>query len=147
MAPFGPPALGTLVVTLRNDLLEIPRAHGMIEELAQRVGLCQASLNAINVSLDEILTNIIQHGFDDTNEHRIALRVTIDEARAATVEVEDDGKAFNPLDAPDPALDRSIEERPIGGLGIHLVKNLMDQVEYRRHQGRNLLVFRRLTRE
>jgi anti-sigma regulatory factor (Ser/Thr protein kinase) len=147
MEPRGTNSPGTTVVTLRGDLLEIPRVHGIVEELARTAGLSEADLNAINVSLDEILTNIIQHGFDDTGEHCITVRVAIDESHQATVEIEDDGRPFDPLEAKDPVLDTPIEERPIGGLGIHLVKHLMDAVEYRRHEGHNLLVLRRLTRE
>jgi anti-sigma regulatory factor (Ser/Thr protein kinase) len=60
-----------------------------------------------------------------------------------TVTVEDDGVPFNPLEATEPDLDRPLEERSIGGLGIHLVKNLMDDVEYRREAGRNYLVMRK----
>jgi serine/threonine-protein kinase RsbW len=60
-----------------------------------------------------------------------------------TAEVEDDGRAFNPLEAAAPNLDASIDERPIGGLGIHLVRSVMTSVEYRRQDGRNVLTMKK----
>jgi anti-sigma regulatory factor (Ser/Thr protein kinase) len=56
-----------------------------------------------------------------------------------TIQVADDGVPFNPVDAPPPDLDLPIEERPIGGLGIHIVRSLVDTIEHRRDDGRNVL--------
>lgn len=60
-----------------------------------------------------------------------------------TAEVEDDGRPFNPLEAPEPDLAAPVEERKVGGLGIHLIRNMMDHLEYRRLQGTNLLVMKK----
>ena len=65
------------------------------------------------------------------------------EETGAEVEVEDDGLCFNPLDAPEPDLTGPIEDRPIGGLGIYLVKNIMDELDYRRREGRNCLFMKK----
>ena len=73
--------------------------------------------------LDEIVLNVIRHGHDDQGEHEIHVRLRAG-PDAVTIMVEDDGKPFNPLDAPPPNLDLPIEQRPIGGLGIFLVKSL-----------------------
>ena len=59
------------------------------------------------------------------------------------VRVEDDGRAFNPLDAPAPDLRSGIDERPIGGLGVHLVRSLMDSLEYHRERDRNIFIMRK----
>jgi serine/threonine-protein kinase RsbW len=59
------------------------------------------------------------------------------------VEVEDDGQPFNPLEAPEADTTKPLEERTLGGLGIHLVRKLMDDLEYRRHEGKNLLVMKK----
>jgi len=59
------------------------------------------------------------------------------------VEVEDDGRQFNPLELPEPDLEKKLEERPIGGLGIHLVRNLMDELEYRRTHNKNILIMKK----
>ena len=60
-----------------------------------------------------------------------------------TIRVEDDGRAFDPLQAPPPDLDLPLEERPVGGLGIHIVRSVMDAVEYQRRGGRNVLTMRK----
>ena len=88
--------------------------------------------------LDEIVLNVINHGHDDQGEHEIHVRLRA-APDAVTITVEDDGKPFNPLDAPPPDLDLPIEERPIGGLGIFLMKSLTSAMDYRREGERNRL--------
>lgn len=95
-----------------------------------------------NLALDEILTNVISYGYNDGLEHIIYIRGCVSK-ETITVEVEDDGRPFNPLDAPEPDVTASIEERPIGGLGIHLVRKLTDHQEYHRREGKNLLVMKK----
>ena len=65
------------------------------------------------------------------------------DAGTVVVQVEDEGRPFNPLEAPPVDLDAPIEGRPIGGLGIHLIRSLMDAIEYRHEDGRNVLVMRK----
>jgi len=116
-------------VELRNDLSEIARVQSLVEERAAEWALSPSSLNAINVSLDEVLTNIISYGYDDDSEqHSIEVRVALETDGQVTVEVADDGRPFNPLAMPQPDTHAAIDERPIGGLGIHLVLRLMDDV-------------------
>ena len=93
-----------------------------------------------NLSLDEVLTNIISHGLTQ-GRHEIAVSVALDDGNLVA-NVSDDGPAFDPLSAPAPDIRAPIEERKIGGLGIHLLRTLMDAVEYRRADGRNHLTFR-----
>lgn len=59
------------------------------------------------------------------------------------MEVEDNGRPFNPLEAPTPDVNMSVADRPVGGLGIYLVRRVMDGLEYRRQQGKNVLVMRK----
>ena len=94
---------------------------------------------AIQVSLEEILANIVVHGYQRTADHSI--RVTLRAHGLDTVEiiVEDEARPFDPLDAPEPDIMLPLAERPIGGLGVHLVRNLMDAVSYRREGDRNVL--------
>jgi anti-sigma regulatory factor (Ser/Thr protein kinase) len=98
--------------------------------------------------LDEILTNAISYGYDrdgGTGEHLIHIRGTMADG-LITLEVEDDGRPFNPLEVAnrEPDLTASIEDRPIGGLGLFMVNKLMDQLEYHRKGEKNLLVMKRL---
>jgi anti-sigma regulatory factor (Ser/Thr protein kinase) len=95
----------------------------------------------MKLALDEILTNIISYAYDDAKEHIIVIRLSLDQEKW-TVEVEDDGRPFNPLNAPEPDTKQLLGERPIGGLGIYLVRKLIDELEYRRQNDRNILVMR-----
>ncbi|MBK8316480.1 MAG: ATP-binding protein [Acidobacteria bacterium] len=93
--------------------------------------------------LDEILTNVISYAYEDADQHLINIRGKLADG-FLTIEVEDDGREFDPLKSDNPDLDSGLQERPIGGLGIHLVKKLTDQLEYHRQDGKNLLVMRKI---
>jgi len=89
-----------------------------------------------NLVIEELATNILKYGYDDTAVHEILLRVEVQQGALRLV-LEDDGHPFNPLASPEPAVHLPPEERLPGGLGIHLVRKLADRVEYERAEGRN----------
>ena len=91
------------------------------------------------MALDEVVTNIISYAYADDTEHRVMVRVAL-VRDVVSVRVEDDGRAFNPLDAPPPDLRLGADERPIGGLGVHIVRSVMDSLEYHRENERNVLI-------
>lgn len=93
------------------------------------------------LALDEMVSNVIRHGSSPARSGRFSVDVAIDRG-LLRIEVVDNGRPFNPLSAAKPALAGSVMDRPIGGLGIHLVRALMDRVEYRRLKGRNHLSMR-----
>ena len=95
----------------------------------------------MKLALDEILTNVISYGYDDAGEHQITARFSLEQGKW-TAEVEDGGRPFNPLASPEANTQQSLETRPIGGLGIHLVRKLIDELEYRRQNDKNRLVMR-----
>jgi anti-sigma regulatory factor (Ser/Thr protein kinase) len=97
---------------------------------------------ALNVALDELVNNVVSYGMGSASDHflEVRLRVAGDQL---TVEVEDDGVAFDPFDRPPPDTDLPLDERPIGGLGIEIVRQLMDEARYERHGERNLVTLRR----
>lgn len=103
-----------------------------------------AVMHAFQVVFDELLTNTIDYAYGGEDPDRsIELRFSHD-ADAAEAELIDDGIGFDPLQqAPAPELDLELDDRPIGGLGIHLVKSLMDEVEYRRLNHHNHLRLRK----
>lgn len=129
-------------VVLTNHLPEIQRLNGILEDFAERHRLSQRVLYPVNLALDEILTNVISYGYEDGGEHQIQVRISLD-ADVLTAEVEDDGRPFNPLERADPDLGAAPEDRPIGGLGIYLLKTMLDSVDYRNEGGRNLLVMKK----
>ena len=96
----------------------------------------------MNLALDEVVTNVIRYAHDDGRQHPIVVRLALEQG-VLTAQVEDDGRAFNPLDAPVPDIGAGIDDRPIGGLGIHLVRSVMTSVEYRREDGRNVLTMKK----
>jgi anti-sigma regulatory factor (Ser/Thr protein kinase) len=92
----------------------------------------------VNVLLDELLSNIISYAYKDDEEHFIDVRVEVVPDRLA-VTVSDDGKPFNPFSGNAPDTGLGIEEREVGGLGIHLVRNMVDEVVYNRRTDRNVV--------
>ncbi len=100
---------------------------------------------AVNVSVDELLTNTISYGYDDSDGHRIEMTVWM-EGSVLVIELSDDAKPYDPTVAPHPDIDAPIEKRPIGGLGVHFVRVLMDGFRYRRTDGRNVVTLTRETR-
>ena len=93
---------------------------------------------AVNLSLDELLTNTINYGCDDDARHRIDIAVRMD-GSALVVEITDDARPFDPSEAAQPDTDVPIEDRPIGGLGIHFVRETMDGFRYRRSGKHNVV--------
>ncbi len=103
--------------------------------LAER-GLSPRAINLAHLAIEEMATNTIKYGYDDTRSHQILLRIQM-EPGSVEVVLEDDAHEFNPLEAPPPDLDLPIEDRKPGGMGIHLIRNLAAQMGYQRHAGRN----------
>ena len=130
----------TQAVELRfaNDLGALAALAERVERFGAEQRLPARMVNALNVVLDEAVSNAINHGYDAGALGEIAVRLRR-EPDGVTVEVEDDGRAFDPLQAPPPDLTLPLEQRPIGGLGIHLIRNLMDEVSYARVGDRNVL--------
>ena len=131
-----------LSICLVNHRREIERLTGLVEQFGEARGLADDDVNGINLLLDEIVVNIISHGYDDEGEHQILVTLALENGVLA-IRVEDDGRPFNPLDVPEPNLDLPIEERPIGGLGIYIARSIADQMDYRRDAGRNVLTMRK----
>lgn len=94
--------------------------------------------HAINLSLDELLTNTISYGYDDDGAHTIEIELKTD-GDGVTVVLGDDARAFDPTAAGDPDIDADLDDRALGGLGIHIVRAMMDAISYRRIDGRNQL--------
>ena len=125
--------------TIIGTKSEIHRVFRIVDELASDYCLSADVVADMNVALDEVLTNIITHGYSDSGSHEIRIRFSLDQCNL-TVEVEDDGKPFNPLTAPPPDLKGSAKARRDGGVGIHFIKNLMNDIAYSFVDNRNRLV-------
>jgi anti-sigma regulatory factor (Ser/Thr protein kinase) len=133
---------GSLSFELRNNLSELATLCKKMEGVGRSLGLPRRCLFEINLALDELFTNIISYGFQDQSEHFIRVRISADQG-VLTVVLEDDGMAFNPVERIPPELPCTLDECKVGGLGIHLVKNLMDEVVYERRAGTNVLTLKK----
>ena len=117
---------------------ELERINRAIEELGEREDWPAKLRFRVNLVLEEVGLNVMTHG-QEAGASELEIIVTSD-AATTTIEIVDDGPRFNPLqDAPLPDPEASLDERPIGGLGIHLVRTMMDEVSYRYEGGRNRL--------
>ena len=129
-------------VTLRNEISEIERLSETVSRFWAENRLPPNLEADVSLALEEVVANVILHGYQGGGKHHVRVKVAL-EGGLVSAAVEDEGVAFNPLEAPEPDLNRPIEERPIGGLGIHLVRSLMDALEYRREGERNILVMKK----
>ena len=132
---------------LRGVLADLDTVYGAISDLAQRHALPEDVTHPLRLALDELITNVVEHGFHGRalDERRLVLRL---DASGDTVEatIEDNGVPFDPTiaAAADPA--GELDDRPIGGLGLHLVRRSIDSMHYRRAGDRNLLTITKLRR-
>jgi len=118
------------------ELDQLERITAAVEDFAERDHWPPDLTFKVNLVLDELSVNVVNYG-GEASEIEVSLVSDSDRVR---VEISDDGHPFDPLtDAPAPDLTSPIESRPIGGLGVHFTRTLMDDVEYRRESGQNRL--------
>ncbi|MDE0203746.1 MAG: ATP-binding protein [Rhodospirillaceae bacterium] len=135
-----------LELSLVNDLQEIGAAAARIDAFCEQREITSQIAYAVNLSIDEILTNTISYGYDDDEQHRIGLSLSM-EGDVLVIEIVDDGRAFDSSLERDPDIDASLEERSLGGLGLFLVQQLMDDVKYQRRDELNVITLRKNTAE
>ena len=127
-----------VTVRIENDLSEIAKVDEKLDELAERFGMPPAIAATFHIIFDDLLNNVISYGFNDDQRHFIDISLELT-ANSLIVSIADDGMPFNPLAETAPDTKLSIEDRQIGGLGIHLVINMVDDISYRRTADKNVL--------
>jgi sigma-B regulation protein RsbU (phosphoserine phosphatase) len=127
-----------LELTIPNHLSENSRVKKHFDTFAEDYGIPEKVRLKMNVVFDELLTNIISYAYQDNREHDIKIKVELSADRLK-VSMVDGGIPFNPLGVETPDTELPLEERRIGGLGIHLVRNMMDKVSYRRRIDKNVI--------
>lgn len=125
-------------LVLHNDIQQIPQLAGFMEDVAREAGLDTSMSLSINLALEEAVTNVILYAYPDGTDGLLDIEAIIREQRVDFV-LTDRGKAFDPTAAPEADITLGVEERAIGGLGIHLVRKIMDNVRYERIDGKNIL--------
>jgi serine/threonine-protein kinase RsbW len=119
------------------DLDEIPRVSEVIEENLQTAGFPEETILDLQLAVEEAVANTVVHGYRGAaGEVIIAVQITDD---AVQVRIEDNAPPFNPLSVPDPDRGTDLEDRRIGGVGIFLIRQVMDEVSYEYKDGKNLL--------
>ena len=128
----------TLSLKVGTKHSELEHIVAAVEGMAEREAWPPAMFFRVNLALEEMVINIMDYGYDE-GLHEIEITLT-SESDTLTIEIVDDGRPFDPLqDAPHPDVDTPVEDRPVGGLGVYLVRTMMDQMHYRRERGKNHL--------
>ena len=129
-------------IVIKNELPQIIAVNQKFETFAEEFDIPQSVAVRFNVIFDELLNNVISYAYIDDDEHDIEVRMKRAGTRL-TVTISDDGVPFNPLSMEKPDTDLSLEDREDGGMGIHLVRNLVDDVSYQRRIGKNVMTMMR----
>lgn len=126
-----------------NDLNELVRLGEWVNDWAARHTIPEETAQQLDLCAAEAVTNVMTHGYNDSNAHEIALRLGR-EGEAVVLEIEDDGVAFDPTVADTPPQNATLASDQVGGWGIRIVRRMSDELRYRRVGARNrlTLVFR-----
>jgi sigma-B regulation protein RsbU (phosphoserine phosphatase) len=125
-------------ITLTNKIEEISRIAGFINDIAADVQLDGSLASKLNLALEEAVTNVIKYAYPEDTVGTVEVSA-VEQPGLLTFTIADSGIPFDPTGNPEPDLQASVQERPIGGLGIHLVRTIMDSVQYDYNDGKNIL--------
>lgn len=138
--------MAQITFELKNRLADLDVLCEHLAAFCETCGIAKKPKFEINLALDELFTNIINHGFNDDQEHNIRVTCAMDE-KTVEITIKDDGMPFNPLEAPQPDLNCTFNDREIGGLGIHLIKAYIDQIDYQRDADENVLTLTKILKD
>jgi anti-sigma regulatory factor (Ser/Thr protein kinase) len=127
------------VLTVNNKIEELTRVERFLEELAHEWNLPEQLVLSLNLVLEEALTNTILYGFHDEDNHVIEILFNLN-AGLISITISDDADEYDPTQKSDPDILLPAEERPVGGLGIYLIRKIMDSVQYKRINNINNLI-------
>ncbi len=128
----------TRKVVLHNDIHEIPALAEFVDSVAEAQQLPADTAMNLNLALEEAVSNVMLYAYPEGTQGTVEIEA-IPAAGTLTFILSDNGKPFDPTAAPDVNPDAGLDERPIGGLGIHLVRTIMDEISYERRGDRNIL--------
>jgi sigma-B regulation protein RsbU (phosphoserine phosphatase) len=129
-------------LVLPNDIETIPQLNEFIDLVAEEVGLDMSLTMSLNLAMEEAVVNVMDYAYPDGQKGDVEIEVTADQEWMTFV-ITDTGIAFDPTTKEDADTTLSAEERPIGGLGIFLVRQLMDDINYKREGNKNVLTLRK----
>jgi anti-sigma regulatory factor (Ser/Thr protein kinase) len=129
-------------IVLTNQPGERQRLLNELETFARTHDLAATVRQAADLALEEHLTNVIRYGYEGAQLQPIVVRFELERGYFA-IEVADEGKPYDPLKRPDVDTSIPLEDKPVGGLGIYLIRKFMDEVKYRREGNKNILTMRK----
>jgi anti-sigma regulatory factor (Ser/Thr protein kinase) len=139
--------VGNMEARFPGKLESLPQLHEAVARFCGSHDVRPDVAFKIDLALEEVFSNIVRHGYGDGRSHEIAVRLERLRGRVR-IQVDDDGRPFDPLQAPEADIAAPLDKRRPGGLGIHLVRRLLDQVRYqRRATGNRLILVKRLGAE
>ena len=132
------PETGERHLILHNDIQQIPQLASFVEAIAEEKKIDQSMAMNLNLALEEAVTNVILYAYPEGSDGLVDIEAIL---RRESLEfiISDSGIPFDPVSVPDADISLGLDDRPVGGLGIHLVKSLMDSVKYERRDGKNIL--------
>lgn len=128
----------TLCLTIANRLDQIGPLARHATAFLQSNEVDPDATFAVDLALEELVSNVIKYGYKNGDSKEIYVRLDVGRDQIKLL-LEDSAPPFNPLNLPEPDLDKPIEQRPIGGLGVFLVRKTVDRIEYERLDDRNVL--------
>jgi serine/threonine-protein kinase RsbW len=123
-------------IRIRNDIPDIGIVRDALDNLACEFGIPVRALTQLQVALDEVVSNVIRYSWDERGQHEFLVRITVQPDRV-DLEIFDDGREFYPMTVPSPDHAPEGQRSRLGGLGIHMIKKLVDHFTYERIDGRN----------
>lgn len=130
------------ILVIENDISEIIKLAVFIDELGEEMNLTPELIFNLNLVLEEAVSNVILYAYGEEKHKEISLMANMSDGNLVFV-LTDSGKEFDPTKVPDADITLSAEEREIGGLGIFLIRQIMDKVDYQRIEEKNVLTMRK----
>ena len=126
-------------LTLRNTIDQVSMLPAFVEDAVKASKLGSEMADSLNLALEEAVVNVIDYAYPEGTDGEVIVDAAVTE-KAITFTITDNGKPFDPTSRGDVDINASVEDRPVGGLGIHLVRQIMDDVRYERRGGKNVLI-------
>ena len=125
-------------IELNNDIAEIPQLSAFIDSFAEEAGLDFSLTMSLNLAMEEAVVNVMEYAYPEGTVGKVNISASAEGDDVEFV-ISDSGTAFDPTAKDEVNIDLEVEDRQIGGLGIHLVRNIMDDIKYERKDGKNIL--------
>ena len=129
-------------ITLQNDVQQIPQLSAFVDEVCEAVGFDMATAMQMNLALEEAVVNVMKYAYPQGTTGDVRIDAQANDIRLKFI-ITDSGQPFDPTTKEEADTSLSAEERPIGGLGIFLVRQLMDSINYEYADGQNILTLRK----